>query len=163
MVTRRNKLIGAAVLAFVVLGIIVFWAVGLSSKAGPANVAVTVVGRTNDPAGRTIVSAVVSNSGPVSITIDNYFFMCPHDQTWDVARLRRLVLGRGRAATVQIPKERGDCTLLVLYTKHNWKGTVRYWTGHVGLWRLFPKSKWGLPEKYDNAAIAVGDEASLAK
>ena len=99
MMTRRNKVIGAAVLALVVLRVIVFWAVGLNSKAGPANVTVTVVGRTNDPAGKTIVYAVVSNSGPISITIDNYFFMCPHDQTWDVATLRRLVLGRGKAAT----------------------------------------------------------------
>ncbi|HSU56782.1 MAG TPA: hypothetical protein VLT36_22175 [Candidatus Dormibacteraeota bacterium] len=152
-----RRILSAMVAPLVCAGILVLFWRRTDSPTGSGAVSVTFLNYTNSLAGSNAVGFVISNSCPKTVTIANYFFMCPNDQTWDVANPRRMVLGSGNSARLMLAKAKGDCTLLVLYSKYDWREAVRNRTARLHLWRWFPRSKWGLPAKYERAMIQVPD------
>jgi hypothetical protein len=85
------------------------------------------------------------------------FEILGQDQTWDAANPRRVVLGSGHSANLMLGKAKGDCTLLVLYSDYSRREVVRNWLARARVWRLFPRSKWGLPARYEHAILPVPD------
>lgn len=145
----------AALLLLAVIGTALLWSAP-DSNAGPGKVDLTFLSYTNTVTGSNAVLFVVSNSGPRAVTISDYFFLCPHDQMWDIGTSPRIVLSSGKAASCIKQKAKGDCTLLVLYSNYSWKEAVRHLAARAGLLRLFPRGKWGLP-KNESATIKVPD------
>ncbi len=155
---KLNRKLAIAISAFLLLAaaIALLWNTP-DSRVGSGNISVSFLNYTNTSAGSNAVSFVISNSGPEEVTIANYFFMCPRDQTWDVASDRRVVLRSRKAAELTLNKAAGDCTLLVLYSGYDWREAVRHLAARARLLRFFHGSKWGLPSKYERTTIEVSD------